>query len=376
VEQGEAEAMAKIYKRGEIYWGRVSYRGKEYRKSLETTAARIANERLLSFVSDVKSGNWGDKPRRKFEDAANKFIDEHFPRIKPNSAKRYRVSLMSLHDHLDVIFLDEITSATLSDFEVARRKAGVSNGTIRRDLMCLSSLFSCATDWEWVTVNPVSAYLRKAKKRGLVEAEPRSRFCAHDEEAKILDRVQHKRATVKGDRDTHGWLMFEAALMVAIDTGLRDQEQFGLEWPQVNLKAREVTITWRSAKSMRSRTVPLLGRSLKALTDLPRSKHSQYVFWHGQGQRYLNMYRQLQRIVEKLELPHMEWHDLRRTCGVRLLRDHHMSMDRVSLWLGHSSISVTEKVYAFLSVDELHRAVADSPLTRKNVAQFPAQLER
>jgi hypothetical protein len=49
---------------------------------------------------------------------------------------------------------------------------------------------------------------------------------------------------------------------------------------------------------------------------------------------------------------------------VRLLRDHHMSMDRVSLWLGHSGIAVTEKVYSFLSVDELHKAVAESPLTQ------------
>lgn len=367
--------MAKIYKRGETWWGRVSYRGKDHRKSLETASPRVANERLLTFIADVKAGKWGDKPRRKFEDAANKFIDEHFPRIKHNSAKRYRVSLMNLHDQLKVVFLDEIDSAALSDFEVARRKKGVTNGTIRRDLMCLSSLFSCAIDWTWMTENPAAVYLRKAKKRGLVEAEPRSRFLAHEEEARILIHTTAKRATVKGRRDTHGWLMAEAAIIVSIDTGLREEELFSLEWPQVNLKAKEVTVTWRTAKSRRSRTVPLFDRAAKALAALPRSEHSQFVFWHRDGQRYRQMYRQLQRMAETIKLKDIEWHDLRRTTGVRLLRDHHMGMERVSLWLGHSSINVTEKVYAFLSVDDLHKAVADSPLSRKKAAQLSSQPE-
>lgn len=367
--------MAKIYKRGEIYWGRVSHKGKDCRKSLETTSASVARQRLLTFIADVKAGKWGDKPRRRFEDAANKFIDEHFPRIKHNSAKRYRVSLMNLLDGLDAEFLDEIGSAVLSDFEVRRRKTGVTNGTIRRDLMCLSSLFACAIDWEWVSENPATTYLRKAKKRGLVEAEPRSRFLAKDEEGQIFDHIARKRATVKGNRDTHGWIMAEAAIAAGIDIGLREEEQFSLEWPQVNLRAREVTITWRTAKSSRSRTVPLLDRTAALLAALPRSEHSQYVFWHGAGDRYRHMYRQLKRIAEEIGITDLEWHDLRRTCGVRLLRDHHFSMERVSLWLGHGGIRVTEKVYAFLAVDDLHKAVADSPLSQKKSAQLSAQIE-
>lgn len=367
--------MAKIYKRGETWWGRVSYKGKDCRKSLETTSSRVAGERLLTFISDVKAGKWNDKQRRKFEDAANKFIDEHFARIKPTSAKRYRVSLMNLHDHLKVDFLDEIDAAALSDFEVARRKQKVTNSTIRRDLMCLSSLFSCAADWGWATDNPASSYLRKAKRRGLVEAEPRTRFLWHDEETSIFGHVADKRSTVKGNRDVHGWLMAEVALIVAIDTGLREEEQFSLEWPRVNLKAKELTITSKTAKSSRSRTVPLLDRTAAALATLPRSKHSQYVFWHGEGDRYRHMYRQLKRICQVLAIEDIEWHDLRRTCGVRLLRDHHFSMERVSLWLGHSGLRITEKVYAFLSVDDLHKAVADSPLTQKKAAQGWAQLD-
>lgn len=52
------------------------------------------------------------------------------------------------------------------------------------------------------------------------------------------------------------------------------------------------------------------------------------------------------------------WHDLRRTCGSRLLQDRGLTMDEVAKWLGHSSVRVTERHYAFLRVEHLHRALA------------------
>ncbi len=38
-----------------------------------------------------------------------------------------------------------------------------------------------------------------------------------------------------------------------------------------------------------------------------------------------------------------------------------MEMAEVSKWLGHHSVVVTEKAYAFLEVQNLHAAVAASP---------------
>jgi integrase/recombinase XerD len=55
----------------------------------------------------------------------------------------------------------------------------------------------------------------------------------------------------------------------------------------------------------------------------------------------------------------VEWHDLRRTCGCRLLQDKGFTMVQVSKWLGHASVRVTEKHYAFLYVDDLERALAE-----------------
>jgi len=349
--------MAKIYKRGEVWWGRVTYRGKEYRRSLDTPLKGVAGERLLTFIADVKTGKWGEKPRRKFDEAANRFIDEHFPRVKPNSAKRYRVSLMNLAQHLIGMYLDEIGSAVLSDFEVARRAAGVTNSTIRRDLVCLALVFSCAEDWEWTEINPAKAYLKKARKRGLVESEPRDEFLPNTDEAKLFAHIGKLLANATHPRDRHGYQMQEAAFAFAIDSGFRDEEIFNLRWPEVDLQRREVRVVRSTAKNSRPRTVPILSRSLKLLTALPRSKHSDLVFWLRSGQRYSQMYVPLQRRCQEANVPPVSFHALRRTCGMRRLRDDGMSMQEVSTWLGHSDVKVTQKVYAFLGIDQLHQAV-------------------
>jgi hypothetical protein len=75
--------------------------------------------------------------------------------------------------------------------------------------------------------------------------------------------------------------------------------------------------------------------------------------------RYVHLYKALQRAVDATGIPDLSWHDLRRTCGCRLLQDHRLSMEVVSMWLGHSSIKVTERHYAFLDVRHLHAALED-----------------
>jgi integrase len=349
--------MANVYKRGKIWYGRVTHKGKEYRDTLETTSRAIAQERLAEWVEKLRASNWGDKPRRTFKETAEKFMDEHLPRLKPSSRDRYMHSLLHLADHLKGKFLDQITSAVLSEFVNKRRQDGVTSGSIRRDLSCLSSIFRCAEEWEYFVGNPPAAYLRAGKRRGLKEAPPRTRYMSHEEEALLLDYVAQRRSDSVGNRDSHAYLMFEAAVIFAIDTGLRKEEQLSVTWKEIDLDVREVVVTDARAKSGVGRRVPLLPRTEAILRALPRHKANPYVFWNRDGSRYFDLYQQLIRVSTKLGIRDLRWHDLRRTCGCRLLQDFGLPIERVSLWLGHSSSVVTQKVYAFLDVRHLHAAV-------------------
>jgi integrase len=350
VEWWSESKMAGIYKRGETWWGRITHKGKEHRKSLDTTVKGLAQERFKKWCEELKATGWGEKPRRTFSEAAKRFADEHFSVIKPTSAKRYLFSLVNLASSFESLYLDEITRAKLLDFENKRRREGVTTSTIRRDLRCLSVMFSCADEWEWTDgLNPVAPFLKARQKRGgLKEGQPKTRYLSHKEETALLVAAQR-----------HS--MLHAAIIFAIDTGLRDKEQLSLVWQQINLRDREVTVLpGDGTKSGRGRTIPLLPRTLEMLERLPRHPNSQFVFWHGKGKKYLRLYRPLQTAIKRAKIvEHVEWHDMRRTCGCRLLQDYQMPIERVSAWLGHSTITVTEKHYAFLNVAQLHKSVSD-----------------
>jgi integrase/recombinase XerD len=262
--------------------------------------------------------------------------------------------------HCGRLHLDDIKSAALSDFEQRRKADGVSSSSIRRDLACLSVIFSTAEEWEWVSSNPVKPFLRSRAKKGLREGAPHTRWLSHAEEEAILAAIPFKAGQ---------------AVIFAIDTGLRKEEQFSLLWADVDLRAKEIQVRADVSKTSKSRVVPLLDRTWRQLRDMPRHLHCPYVFHTQDGKRYSpnspTCWEGLQKAVRRAGIAEkVQWHDLRRTCGCRLLQDRGFSMEVVAKWLGHSSVKVTERHYAFLTEAELHKAVARS---EAQIAQISGQ---
>jgi integrase len=297
---------------------------------------------------------------------ALKFIDDHVPNLKPKSAQRYRVSIEILTDHFEGLYLDEIASARLADFADQRRKAGariperwlgrrrpkgISPATIRRDLACLSSMFGCAMEWEWTEVNPVPAFMRSRKKRGLKESPPKTRWLRHDEEKALLA------AAASGFAE----LVLHDAICLAIDTSMRRGELFGLKHLEVSLTRNQIELS-TGTKNSRPREIPLLPRAAAILARIPTRLRSPYVLVNPEtGTRYQQLNKGLAGAIKRAGIEPLTWHDLRRTCGCRLLQDHRLSMEMVSRWLGHSSVLVTERTYAFLETEHLHAAIAGTP---------------
>jgi integrase len=335
--------MAGLYRRGRTWWGRAQRGGREYRRSLQTTDRATAERRLRQWVGDLEAVQWGDKPRRTFDETADKFIREHLTRIKPGAAKRYGVSLKVLAEKFGGKTLDMIGSAAMSEFETARRSQGVSSSTIRRDLACLSSMFASAIDWEWLDANPVPAFLKKRAKRGLKEGQARTRYLTEAEEARLLE---HATEAVR-------W-----AIALAIDTGLRREELFSLTWRQVDLDAGTITTTTMT-KSGRARRVPVPERARTILGTLPRRPDCPYVLFNPDTRtRYVQQNLGLNAAARRAKVADVQWHDLRRTAGCRWLQRDRRSMEEVSILLGHSSVLVTERSYAFLEADAVAKSVS------------------
>jgi integrase len=357
--------MAGLYRRGKVYWARAQRQNREHRRSLKTANRPIAEKRLREWLDELDAVAWGDKPRRTYAEAEERFIREHLTTIKPRAAERYGVSLKHLSEHFAGKMLHQVTKAELAEFETKRRTAGVSSSTIRRDLACLSSLLTSCEDWEWIDDggNFVPAYMRRRAKRGLKEGNARTRYLSVDEERRLLEAATSTRSVTKRGRPTGKRTAVREAIILAIDTGLRREELFALEWSQIDHARGLINKTTRT-KSGRSRKVPLPQRARTILGTLPRYLDSPYVLANPETRaRYVQMNKGLAGAARRAGIDDLEWHDLRRTAGCRWLQRDGKSMEEVSVLLGHSSVLVTEKSYAFLEAEE----VAESIVGRTNL---------
>lgn len=342
--------MAGLYKRGKVWWGRAQRQNKEQRRSLGTANREIAERRFRQWLADLDASKWGDRPRKTFEEAAERFIKEHLTTVKPSTAIRYGVSLKNLAGHFAGKALDEIKSAELSEFETARRMAGLTPSTIRRDLACLSGVFMSAIDWEWIDDggNPVTSYMRRRAKRGLKEAPARTRYLSPEEEARLLE------AATDAPRQ---------AMILAIDTGLRREELFSLTWAQVDQIRGRISTT-KQTKTNRQRYVPLPRRSAQILAQQPRHLDCPFVLRNPDtGTRYAQMNKGLKAAMRRAKIEDFCWHDLRRTAGCRWLQRDGKTMEEVSVLLGHTNVKITAERYAFLKSED----VAESLSGRTNV---------
>jgi integrase len=343
----------RLYKRGKIFWARKRRNGKEYDRPLDTQDEGIARQRARKWLAELIATDWGEKPEMTFDQAMERYAEERFPLLAESTAKRYAASFEHLHAHFKGIPLSKITASPLYDFE-RKRRLDVTTATVRRDLSVLSSVFVMAQLWEEATTNPVRPFLEARGKMGLVESDARTRYLSHDEEEALL---------------RHAGDTFRPLFAFDIDTGLRRGELRTLGWKHVKLDIPssdfvstrgQIKVEKRRTKTKGgSRSVPLLDRSYDYLKFAERKGIA--VFGTADGKPYSaespTVWEALKKSARKAGIEDLTVHDLRRTCGCRLLQDYGAPMEIVSRWLGHSSIKVTETRYAFLTDEEMHRAV-------------------
>lgn len=350
--------MAGIYKRGKTWWGRVQRGGQEFRQSLQTRSESVARKRLRQWLDRLEAAAWGEKPLVTLNEIADRFIREHLPNIRHQSARRYGVSLAHLDRELGHMMLNTIGSAQLVEFETARRSVGVSAPTIRRDLACLSSLFGFAIEREIVDVNPVSAFLKRARKRGLRESEARTRYLSHAEERALITEVGWRAMPTAGKPDRkrlkgpRNGMMLSAAVIVALNSGLRLREQLDMTWEDIDLARKVARVAAARAKGRKTREVVLFEPAISVLRTLPRHIKSRSCSGTATAHASATSIAASRLRPDGRKLFDLRWHDLRRTHGCRLLQDHGWSIEMVQAQLGHQNVTQTQKAYAFLEIEQ------------------------
>lgn len=158
------------------------------------------------------------------------------------------------------------------------------------------------------------------------------------------------------------------ALEVAVYTGLRAGELWGLRWEDVDLDACRIAVrySYRSTtKTGKVRHVPLLLPALLALKRRSRGRVRRGLVWPARdgGCHRKGYTAQLERCLQDAGITrHVRFHDLRHTCASHLVQGtwgRVWSLAEVGQLLGHSSSHTTQR-YAHLSPDGLSRAARET----------------
>ena len=322
-----------LFKRDGVWYARIQVRGRDVRRSLRTSSRAEAKKRLPAVLAQAEHFRFFGESRHTWKEAVVEWAKEAGGSLKRSTLKRYLVSLGQLRGFMDDLYVDEISSRTVSQ---AARRAGASNSTRRRDITAISAVLRWCVVHNWREDNPARAFDRS------IIRERRDPIVLPEDAA-----ISAVIASAPGN--------FARMIQFAQYTGMRQEEIASLEHSDIDPRRRAVQLT--RTKTSRPRSVPLDDRALGTLAGTPQRLGSAVVFWHGAGDRYLNVASRFAAIVRKAGVRRFRFHDLRHWFAVDYLR-RGGSIYQLQQILGHSSIKTTVIYLAYLTPDEQNVAKA------------------
>jgi integrase len=148
-------------------------------------------------------------------------------------------------------------------------------------------------------------------------------------------------------------------IKLSLMLGTRCSELLHATWDQVDLNVERPTFNLPTSKSDEPHRIPLVPAAVQVFTELHahRMLGNEHIFpspsRHGRSLRAIQG--PWDRIRRRAGLRTLRIHDLRRTVGTWLIQDG-IALELISKMLNHSSVTVTERVYAHLVAENLRPA--------------------
>ncbi len=275
------------------------------------------------------------KPAVTIRKYAEEYLAHQKAHLRPGTVSR-DLDLAKNHvlPKLGSFTLRQVNPGILQKYSDDRLREGAAPATVRKELYWLSGMYRMALKAEVVERNPV-ALVDKPSTENIVV-----RWLDQDEEAKLLAVAPQTLAQ---------------AIVVAIHSGLREEEQRSLFWADVRFDDNLLIV--RHSKNRSFRAVPM-SRTLAATLDaIPRVVGSPYVFTNPKTRERYDRFNNTpwRKAVLRSGIAPIRWHDLRHTFGSRLAQQG-VSIITIKELMGHKSIQVTMR-YAHLAPSNMHEAV-------------------
>jgi site-specific recombinase XerD len=236
-------------------------------------------------------------------------------------------------------WLGQCSAESVTPQEIERWLLGKSEelkpATLNRYRALLSLTYRLGIQNGKVQSNPARLVRQRKEDNG------RIRFLSADEE-RVLRKVIRR-----------NYLAHEPELDLALNTGLRRSEQYGLTWDCVHLERRQLTVP--RSKNGAPRHVPLNDAAIAALRTAETFRNgSPSVFLNSGGVRLHSSRFWFDAAVKEATLRDFTWHCLRHTFASRLVMKG-VDLRTVQELMGHKTIQMTVR-YAHLAPQ--HRLAA------------------
>jgi integrase len=361
---------------GRWYWWKLGD-GKVTKPEVARVQARDAKARA------DKDEDLRETRRRRAKDAARTmtlraFItDQYAPWVRTHQ-KRGEETLTTLANRCADFLtmpLPDITPFAVERWRSAYLKRKRKPATVNRVLTALKACLSKAVEWK--TKTGLTEHPLKGLKLASVDRIGRLRFLTPDEEQRLLAALDARDARRRDAREHHNawcrergvdpWSEYGTytdhltpLVRTLLHTGLRFGEATGLTWGDVDLTGKLLTVRGETAKSARTRYVPLNKTALDTL-KMWKPEHAAptaYVFaGRKDGAKLVDIktaWKQLLKSVKDAPITGFRVHDLRHTFASKLVQAG-VDLNTVRELLGHADIKMTLR-YAHLAPE--HRAAA------------------
>ena len=312
---------------------------------------RLTDARIWASTTEteMREGRYiktNEAQKHSLSDLVERYIREVLPG-KPNVSNDYAFQLEWWKTQIGDVLLSELTPVLISEYrdllskKITFRKTQISHATVNRYLAALSTAISTAiNEWGWMEDN----ILRKVSK--LKEPRGRVRYFSDEERERFLLAC----------KESHNSDLY-VAVILALSTGGRKNEIWGLSWKDVDLK--NGFITFEETKNDEPRSVPLQGHALELMlkrSKVPRIDTDLVFPSRVDQQKHLDFRKPFQMALKAAQIEDFRWHDLRH-CAASYLVMAGVDMRTVAEILGHKTLQMTQR-YTHLSPEHLKDAVA------------------
>lgn len=247
---------------------------------------------------------------------------------------RCRASARALRPIFGGLEPNSISRDLCRTFAAERRKQGISNGTIIRDL----KIMQAACKWNGPHLGQF-AYPQ--------EPEPRERHISKDELERLIKVSPFH---------------LQVFIHVAYATAARAGAIYGLTWMQVTFDGPGHIWMGRKANGKKRATVPMSETLRSVLLEAREISETDYVIEYA-GKKVKAVKRAFTTACRNANIEDFRIHDLRHTSAVHQAGDG-VAMSKISQYLGHSNTAITEKVYARYQPEHLRESANALELNR------------